>query len=82
MKINDKIITIKDNAGGIDEKSINEIFNPYFTTKEHGHGIGLYMSKVIIEDKMGGEISVKNVEDGAVFTLKLNQSICKLDQNR
>ncbi|TLP39634.1 ABC transporter substrate binding protein [Arcobacter arenosus] len=69
------VITIKDNAGGIDEKSINDIFNPYFTTKENGHGIGLYMSKVIIEDKMGGSISVKNVENGAMFTIRLDQSI-------
>ena len=69
------VITIKDNAGGIDEKSMNEIFNPYFTTKEHGHGIGLYMSKVIIEDKMGGSIFVKNAEDGAIFTIRLDQSI-------
>ncbi|WP_421715902.1 ABC transporter substrate binding protein [Arcobacter arenosus] len=69
------VITIKDNAGGIDEKSINDIFNPYFTTKENGHGIGLYMSKVIIEDKMGGSISVRNVENGAMFTIRLDQSI-------
>ncbi len=69
------VITIKDNAGGIDEKSLNEIFNPYFTTKEQGHGIGLYMSKVIIEDKMGGSIFVKNVENGAMFTIRLDQSI-------
>jgi signal transduction histidine kinase/ABC-type uncharacterized transport system substrate-binding protein len=69
------VITINDNAGGIDEKSISDIFNPYFTTKENGHGIGLYMSKVIIEDKMGGSISVRNVENGAMFTIRLDQSI-------
>lgn len=69
------VITIKDNAGGIDPKAISEIFNPYYTTKEDGHGIGLYMSKVIVEDKMGGTILAKNVENGAMFTIKLDQNI-------
>lgn len=65
-------ITIKDNGGGILKKNINKIFDSYFTTKENGHGIGLYMSKMIIEDKMGGKISVKNVNDGAMFTIRLD----------
>ena len=69
------IIIISDNAGGIDEKNIDKIFDSYYTTKEDGHGIGLYMSKVIIEDKMGGNISVKNSNNGAIFTIKLDQKI-------
>ncbi|RXJ91239.1 ATP-binding protein [Arcobacter sp. CECT 8983] len=67
------IITIQDNAGGISEKNLENIFEPYFTTKEEGHGIGLYMSKVIIEDKMNGKISVKNKDNGALFTIRLRQ---------
>lgn len=67
------IITVKDNAGGIKDENPYKIFEPYFTTKEDGHGIGLYMTKVIIEDKMDGQIFVKNVDDGAMFTIRLGQ---------
>ena len=65
------IIEILDDGGAIDEKIINSIFDPYFTTKETGTGFGLYMAKVIIEDKMRGIITVKNVNDTVVFTIKL-----------
>ena len=64
-------IDITDNAGKIDENIINSIFQPYFTTKNDGTGLGLYMAKVIVEDKMRGYISVKNNEDNVVFTIKL-----------
>ena len=64
-------IEIIDDGGAIDEKIINSIFEPYFTTKEDGTGIGLYMAKVIIEDKMRGTISVKNDSDNVIFTIKL-----------
>lgn len=68
----DLIIKIKDNAQGI--KNIDKIFEPYYTTKKKGHGIGLYMTKVIIEDKMKGKILVENVEGGAMFTIRLVQN--------
>ena len=65
------IIEIIDDGGAIDEKIINSIFDPYFTTKETGTGYGLYMAKVIIEDKMRGIITVKNDNENVVFTIKL-----------
>jgi signal transduction histidine kinase len=63
---------IRDNAGGIDEKFIGRIFEPYFTTKDHnGTGIGLYISKEIIEKHMQGFLVVKNIEEGANFVISI-----------
>lgn len=67
----ENIITIQDNGGGIKEENLEKIFDPYFTTREKGSGIGLYMSKVIIEHHMRGRLSVKNENNGAMFTLVL-----------
>lgn len=65
------IIDIKDNGGGIPIDKMPNIFDAYYTTKEQGHGIGLYMSKLIIEDKMGGKIRASNTNEGACFTITL-----------
>lgn len=65
------IIEIKDNGGGIPLEELPNIFNAYYTTKQSGHGIGLYMSKLIIEDKMGGKIRASNHSEGACFTITL-----------
>ncbi|WP_122893213.1 cache domain-containing protein [Arcobacter peruensis] len=66
-------VSVKDNAGGVEEEYLDLIFEPYFTTKSSakGTGLGLYMSKMIIEKNMDGELSVKNDEDGAIFTIKI-----------
>ena len=73
-KQNSLVIKIIDNAGGIKFKNINRVFKQYFSTKDEGHGIGLYMVKMIIEDKMNGRVSVKNIENGACFTMILGLS--------
>ncbi|WP_072680533.1 sensor histidine kinase [Arcobacter sp. LA11] len=69
------IIRIEDNAGGIKEENIDKIFEPYFTTKHatQGTGIGLYMTKMIIENNMNGFVNVENSQEGALFTIKLQK---------
>lgn len=66
-------VEVEDNAGGIDPQIMPKIFEPYFTTKHQsrGTGIGLYMSKMIIEQNMEGTLSFENGKDGAKFKFVL-----------
>ncbi|RXJ86815.1 sensor histidine kinase [Arcobacter sp. CECT 8985] len=68
-------IQIKDNAGGIKNEIKDKIFEPYFTTKEEGKGmgIGLYMTKTIIEKNMEGKIDIKDIPNGSCFIIKLSK---------
>uniref|UniRef100_C6DZP1 histidine kinase n=1 Tax=Geobacter sp. (strain M21) TaxID=443144 RepID=C6DZP1_GEOSM len=67
------VVTIADNAGGIPEEIIDKIFDAYFTTKGlgKGSGVGLFMSKMIIEKNMGGSLTVRNVNGGAEFRIEI-----------
>lgn len=64
------IAEFTDNAGGIDPVLLEKVFDPYFTTRPHGTGIGLYMTKMILEN-MNGNVKVKNTGDGARFSLSV-----------
>ena len=69
------LIRIEDNAGGINPEHLEKVFEPYFTTKHatQGTGIGLYMTKMIIENNMEGFVNVQNSKEGALFTIKLRK---------
>ncbi|NLC27991.1 MAG: hypothetical protein GX780_04375 [Campylobacteraceae bacterium] len=69
-------IDIQDNGGGVGITPIEKIFEPYVSTKHAsaGTGIGLYMSKIIIEKNSFGNLSVKNTPQGAMFSITLPAS--------
>lgn len=68
------VVTLRDNCGGIEMGALPRIFDPYFTTRKisPGTGIGLYMSKTIIEQNMGGSLTARNVDGGAEFEIRLS----------
>ncbi len=68
------LISIKDNAGGIKNKNLSKIFEPYFSTKEEGSGIGLFLAKQIIEESFEGKLEVSNKNDGALFRIAIEKS--------
>ncbi len=63
-------IVFKDNAGGVSDYTLERLFDRHYTTKEEGTGIGLYLVKNIVE-KIGGEISAKNISDGLEFIIHI-----------
>jgi len=71
---NKVILTVRDNAGGIPEHVRDKIFDPYFSTKEnsHGTGLGLYMTKIILEEHMCGKLTVIDTEYGTEFIILFN----------
>lgn len=77
------IIKVRDNAGGIDDSVMNRIFEPYFTTKEMGTGLGLFIVKTLVEKQLKGSIDCQNKESefqsksytGTLFTIKIPKAV-------
>lgn len=75
-------IMITDNGGGIPETIRPKIFDAYFTTKAQGTGIGLYMTRMIIENTMHGSLSVENTQGGARFILRIPKAPYEPEQHK
>jgi len=68
-------ICIEDNGGGVSDDVLEKLFNPYVSTKgEKGTGLGLYMSKLIVKDRMGGDIMLSNLENGLKICVVLTKT--------
>ncbi len=70
-------IVFRDNGGGIDKNILVKIFDPYFSTKDekNGTGLGLYMSKIIVEEHHNGKLYVENIDDGVQFVVEFRDKI-------
>ena len=77
----DMLLTLKDTGGGIAPDDLAQIFDPYFTTKaDHGgSGLGLYVARIIIEHNMRGRLQVRNVSEGAAFTIWIPECVVRDD---
>ena len=64
-------IELEDNAGGISNKNIEEILDPYYTTKENGTGVGLYMVNLIIKNSLNGDLQISNSSTGLKFEISI-----------
>jgi len=73
IEIKERVITFSDNAGGIPKEIQNRVFEPYFTTKDNGTGIGLYMSKIIIEEHLNGKISFIVEDNHTIFKISFKK---------
>ena len=69
LTIDANSVTVEDNAGGIPDEVLPRIYEPYFSTKESSSGIGLYMSRMIVEKNIGGKLTVENTRHGARFRI-------------
>lgn len=69
-------LRVADNGGGIRATPIDRIFEPYFSDKPTGTGLGLYMSRMILEQSMNGSIEARNIPGGAEFTITLPLAEC------
>lgn len=82
--VEDEVVTtICDNAGGIDPSIMGRIYDPYFSTKDEktGTGLGLYMSKTIVEKHLSGTIKAENRWDGVCFIITFNASLKNVSQS-
>ncbi len=74
--LNTVYITVTDNGPGIPEDKIQRVFEPYYTTKEQGEGVGLglYFSRTLIEKQFGGKFFIKNSDNASIFCIELPEA--------
>ncbi len=77
LRDNKKCISIKDNGIGIKDENLERIFDPFFTSKKNGDGFGLYMVRLLIEDKMNGKIQAVKYDNGANILICLENEVSK-----